>query len=472
MRLAALPLLLAALAAAASPDWNRFRGPNGSGVAEDAPLPAEVGPEANVLWQTPLPPGSSSPTLTAERVYLTAYEGDELLTFALDRETGRVLWRSALERPREETRHQLNNAASSTPVTDGENVYAFFGDFGLVSYDAHGEERWRRPLGPFSNLHGMATSPVLADDLLLLAIDQDVSSYLMVVEPDTGSISWKASRPEVVHGFSTPVLFDPPDGPRQAVLAGSYQIVSYELETGEPLWRVRGVTWQVKTVAVADRDTVYMSAWAPGADAGSRRFYPPFEKALETADANGDGKLAEAELPKELKHPGSWRAVDLDEDGFLDARDWGFFRARWASRNVTLAIRPEGRRGDLTDKAVLWDYERGVPVVSSPLLYRGVLHTIKDGGILTSLDAETGEVVGEQRLRDAIDKYYSSPVAGDGKLYLASETGKVSVLDAEPPFETLSVRDFGEAIYATPAISDGVIYLRTAKRLYAFGARP
>ena len=469
MRLAVLLLLCTLLATAASPEWSRFRGPNGSGVADGAALPDEISPEANVRWVTPLPPGSSSPALTADRIFLTAYEGDELLTLALDRATGREVWRRSLERPREETRHQLNNAASSTPATDGENVYAFFGDFGLVAYDRDGEELWRRPLGPFTNLHGMATSPVLAGGVLLVSIDQDVDAYLMALQSTTGDILWKAQRPEVVHGFSSPVLFEPKGGPAQAVLPGSYQVISYALETGEPLWRVRGVTWQVKTVAVADADTIYMSAWAPGADAGARREYPPFEKALEIADANGDGKLAEAEIPKDLKHPGSWRAVDLDEDGFLGARDWGFFRARWASRNVTLAIRPEGRRGDLTDTAVVWDYERGVPVVSSPLLYRGVLHTIKDGGILTSLDAASGKLIREQRLRDAIDKYYSSPVAGDGKIYLSSETGKVSVLDADAPFETRQVADFGEAIYATPAISDGVIYLRTASKLYAFG---
>src|SRR5690606_20952007 len=115
--------------------------------------------------------------------------------------------------------------------------------------------------------------------------------------------------PEVVHGFSSPVIFEPDGGPAQAVLPGSYQVISYALESGEPLWRVRGVTWQVKTVAVADKDTIYMSAWAPGADAGARREYPPFEEALATADADGDGKLAEAEIPKELEHPGSWRAV-------------------------------------------------------------------------------------------------------------------------------------------------------------------
>jgi len=399
MRRTALLLLLCALAGAASPEWNRFRGPNGSGVADDAPLPAKLGPETNVLWRTPLPPGSSSPTLTAERIYLTAYEGDELLTIALDRETGREVWRRAIERPREERRHRLNNAASSTPATDGENIYAFFGDFGLVSYDADGEERWRRPLGPFANLHGMAASPVVAQGRVILCIDQDVDSYLLALESDTGKTSWRTPRPEVVHGFSTPALFQLADAPAQVVVPGSYQLISYALEDGEPLWRVRGVTWQIKTAAVTDGDTVYMSAWAPGADAGSRRDYPPFEEALRIADANGDGKLAEAEIPKQLRHPGSWRAVDLDEDGFLNARDWGFFRARWASRNVTLAVRPEGRRGDLTDTGVVWDYERGVPVVSSPLLYRGVLHTIKDGGILTSLDAETGDVVREQRLR-------------------------------------------------------------------------
>ena len=453
---------------AAPPDWARFRGPNAAGVSEGVALPDKLAPGENAFWQTELPPGSSSPIVAGDRIYLTAHEGENLLTFALDRDSGKILWRRAIRREREEHRHKLNNAAAATPASDGENVYAFFADFGAVSYGPDGNERWRLPLGPFKNLHGMASSPMLAGDLLILLLDQDVGSHMLAVHKDTGKFAWRTERPEVVHGFSTPTLFEPADDVPQLIVPGSYQMASYHAASGKKLWWVTGVTWQVKTAAVVDAKRIYTSAWAPGADAGARRFFPAFPEVAKTADADGDGKLAPDEIPEEMRHTGSWRAIDLDGDGYMDGRDWSFYRARWASRNVTLAVEPKGGRGDLTETHVIWADERSVPVVSSPLLYRGAVLLIKDGGILTVLNAATGETVKRGRLREAIDKYYASPVAGDSKVYLLSETGKAVVLDAET-WEPISVTELGEPCYATPALVDGRIYVRSQQRLTAFG---
>jgi outer membrane protein assembly factor BamB len=155
----------------------------------------------------------------------------------------------------------------------------------------------------------------------------------------------------------------------------------------------------------------------------------------------------------------------------LDAREWEFYRARRSSQNVTLAVRPAGAKGDLTDKHVLWSYDRSVPQVSSPLLYKGILYTVKDGGVLTALDPERGAVLKQARLRGAIDAYYASPVAADNKLILVSEAGKVSVVSAGAEWDTLTVVDMDEPCYATPAISGGRMYLRTKSSLYCFGTR-
>lgn len=448
-------------------DWNGFRGPNAAGVADDSPLPDTLDP-AQALWQTPTPPGSSSPALTADRIFLTGYQDDQLLTLALDRKTGQIIWRRSVQRPREQRKHKLNNPASATPVTDGENVYAFFGEFGLISYGPDGQERWRQPLGPFANLHGMASSPILADGKLIFLCDQDTDSYLLALDPATGKPFWKTPRPEAVHGFATPTLFEPENGPQQLIVPGSYQLTSYELETGKKLWWVRGVTWQVKTAAVVDEDTVYMTGWAPGADAAERKFFPPFEEVIAMADTDGDGELNPEEVPEEMRHGGSWSFIDLDADGTLGKRDWSFYRARKSATNRTLAVQPNGATGDLTETHVVWDYDRGVPVVSSPLLYRGVLHTIKDGGILTSLDPKTGKVLKQGRLRDAIDKYYASPVAGDGKIFMISETCQATVIEADAPFKTLSTTKIGESCYATPAVADRTLHIRNSKVLAAY----
>lgn len=431
-------------------------------------LPAQISPGL-ALWKISLPAGSSSPVLTRDRIYVTASEADKLLTIALDRATGRVLWRRELTPPRTEARHKLNNAASSTPVTDGVNVYSFFSDFGVVAYGADGNELWRLPLGPFTNLHGMAASPLLAGDRLILPLDQDVGAYILALDKRTGKQIWRVDRPAVVHGYATPTLL----GDDQLVVPGSYLLMAYSLKTGEELWSVRGLTWQIKNTAVAGADgTIYVTGWAPGADAGESKPLPPFETAAAEIDGNKNGRLEAAELnPSQYKHGGSWRAIDLDSDGAIDPREWGFYRGRRAARNVTMAVKPEKARGDLTDTHVLWRNERFVPQVSSPLLYDGVLYTIKDGGILTSLDPKTGTIHKTARIPGAIDAYYSSPVASDGKLYIASEKGRVSVIKAAAEWEPLHVTDFDEAIYATPAIDGGRIYLRTANTLYCFGVK-
>jgi outer membrane protein assembly factor BamB len=461
---------LIALGCGHAAQWNSFRGNNASGIADTSGLPVEFGANRNVVWKTPLPAGTSSPVLTSDRIFLTGHEAGKLITLALSRKDGRLLWRRMLEPPRSELLHKLNSPASATPVTDGQNVYAFFGDFGLVSYGPDGNERWRLPLGPFSNLHGMAASPLLAGETLIMVCDQDTNSFIVAAGKDTGKVLWRIERPEIVHGFSTPTLFTSTDGVRQFIIPTSYMLMSYSVETGKELWRVRGLTWQLKTTALVAGDTIFATGWAPGADPGQAKPVPAFEQVVSEIDANGDGKLAPEEIPPHYKHTGSWQAIDLDHDGFLDARDWAFFRARRSARNMTLAVRPGNARGDLTDSHVLWRNDRFVPQVSSPLLYQGVLYIIKDGGILTSLDPVTGATLKTARVPGALDNYYSSPVAADGKVYLAGETGKISVIRAGREWEVLAVNDLDEATYATAAIEAGRIYLRTAKSLYCFAA--
>ncbi len=454
---------------AAAGDWPAFRGPNNSGVADTSGLPVEFGPAKAVVWKTALPSGTSSPVVMRDRVWITGFENASLVTLCLDRATGKILWRSQIAQPRSVPKHKLNSPASATPVTDGENVYVFFGEFGLISYDREGKERWRIPLGPFSTLHGMGTSPVLVGEKLILVCDQDTDSFLLAVDKSTGKTIWKVERPEVVHGFATPTVFRPAGGPVQLIVPGSYQVESYALDTGRKLWWVRGLTWQVKPSAVVSDDMVFVTGWAPGADAGERTNLPTFDVVLKEADQNGDGRISKDELPAKWKHSGSWEFIDLNRDGVLDAREWEFYRARRSAQNVTMAIKPGKATGDLTETHVAWTYDRSVPQVSTPLLYKGVLYTIHDGGILTAFDPAKGTVLKQGRLRGAVDPYYASPVAAEGRVYLISETGKLSVVTAGAEWDTIAVNDMDENCYATPALVDGRIYLRTRSTLYCFG---
>ena len=463
-----LLLVLSSLHAA---DWSRFRGPDGLGVAETNGLPDDFGPQTNVAWKTALPMGKSSPVFTTDHIFLTAHENEKLFTLCLDRKTGKILWRREAPGRRLEKMHTLNDEASSSPVTDGENVYVFFGGFGLLSYGPDGNERWRRPMGPFTNFHGMGASPVLEGDKLLMVVDQDIEAYVVAVNKADGKMAWKTGRPDMVHSFSTPIVHRPAGGPAELptelIVPGSYQMVSYEVETGKELWRVRGLTYQVKSVPVIEGDTLYFNSWAPGGMPSRRLVLPKFPQMLAGYDADKDGKLSKAEVPKEW-HPGNWPMQDLDKDTVFDAREWKYYSARRTSTNSTMAIKLGGR-GDVTDTHVLWRHQKSLPDVPSVLLYRDVLYNVKKGGIVTSLDPKTGEVFKIGRLRDALDDYYASPVATDGKVYMASMTGKVSILKAAGEWEVLHTNDLGEDIFATPAIVDGRMYLRTSENLYCFG---
>ncbi|MEX2260405.1 MAG: PQQ-binding-like beta-propeller repeat protein [Bryobacteraceae bacterium] len=448
-------------------DWHQFRGPNSSGIGDSKGLPVEFGPDKNVIWKTSLPPGHSSPVFTKDRIFLTAIDSGKLFTFCLDRATGRIQWRREVPRPREQELHKSNHPASPSPVTDGRNVYVFFGDYGLVSFGPDGNERWKLPLGPFNNPMGMGSSPVLAGNTLLQVCDQESGSFFIALDKDTGKTKWRVERPEVTRGFSTPLLYQQKDGPQEVLVTGAYQMTSYAVETGKPVWWLRGLTWQLKPTPVLSEDKMYIQGWAGGADDGQQEEVMPFEEALRRFDANKDGKIVKAEITDE-KLLKDWLNLDLDKDNEVNERDWRFFRSRRLAQNGILAFKLGGE-GDMTEKNFLWRYTKSLPNVPSPLLYDGVLYMLKEGGILTSFDPDTGKVLKQARLQGALGQYFSSPVAADGKIYTVSEEGKASVLKPGGEWEILAVHDLGEECHATPAILDNRIYLRTKNTLYCFG---
>jgi len=466
MRCAILPLIALGLSGG---DWPQLRGPAGSGLCPGCgSFPIEFGPQKNVFWKTALPEGKSSPVLIGDRIFLTAAEGEELITFGLSRTTGKVEWRNSVRAPKREFQHTLNHRAAPTAVSEGKNLYVFFADFGLLSYDLNGKERWRLPLGPFNSQHGIVASPVYADGRVILVVDQDTDAFIIGVDASTGNVAWKTPR-HVINGYSTPIIHRPAGGPAEVIAPGSYQLTAYSVADGEQRWFVRGLTCQPKSAPTIVGDMLYFSGWTTGNDDGQQVDLPPFAEVVAAADKNRDLKLAPEELPKPWQPTGTWRAVDLDRDGFLNEREWTFFRTRRASRNAILAVKLGGK-GDVTETHVKWRYSKSLPDVSAPLVYNGVVYLVRNGGILTTLDAQTGAVLKQARLREAMDDYYSSPIGVDGKVYIASEHGKVVVLRAGGDWEVLAVNDFESDIFATPAISEGKMYIRTKDALYAIAA--
>lgn len=462
-----LSLVLMVVAAGAD-DWPRFRGPNGTGIAETGPLPAELSATRNVLWKTTLPPGYSSPVVSGGRIFVTAFEGDKLLTIALERASGKELWRRESPRDRQEKLDRRNGPASPTPVADGTNVYVFFADYGLVSYTFAGVERWRTPLGPFNNVYGMGASPVLAGDMVVLVCDQNRGSFAAGFRQRDGREVWRQPRPEALSGHSTPIVYDPAGAPLQVIAPGSFRMASYAVATGEIVSWVNGLPGEMKSGPVLVGDTVYVSGFStPENDPGNQVIVPPFEEVLAKQDADKNGKLSPAEAPDERTRK-YFVFIDLDEDGAADAAEWRIWVAGSASENGLLAFRAGGR-GDQTGKSLRWRYSRSVPQLPTALVYRGVVYMINDGGILTTLDAATGAVKKQERLRGAVDNYYASPVAGDGKVYIVSQSGVVAVLDAARDQAVLSTGELDDEVYATPAIAGRRIFVRTRAALYCFG---
>jgi outer membrane protein assembly factor BamB len=448
-------------------DWPQFRGKNAAGVAEDTNLPVRFGPEKNVVWKTSLPPGPSSPSIAGDRIFLTGLEDEKLFTFALDRATGRVLWRREAPRPRKQALQENNHPASPTPVTDGENVYVFFADFGLLAYGPNGDLLWAGALGPFNNPFGHGSSPVLVGDLVLQVCDQDSGSFFIAVEKATGKVRWNTARPHAQRGYATPVVYHPPGAEPQVLVVGSYQLDAYDVATGKSVWRFGGLPWQIKPTPVMSDDAIFLVTRAGESDPGEQEIVPPFPAALAKLDKDKNGKLSKDEIVDERAIRRFDEYLDLDDSGFLEERDWEQFRLRRTGMNALWAYRLGGE-GDVTESNFLWKNSRSLPNVPSPLVYQGVLYTLKEGGIFTSFDPKTGEILKQGRLQGALGAYYASPVAADGKIYAVSEEGNVAVIQAGAEWELLAVNAMNDGSKSTPAIVDGRLYVRTYGALYCF----
>jgi outer membrane protein assembly factor BamB len=469
--------LVAILALAASdPDWSRFRGPNGTGIAKVSGLPTEFGPAKNVVWKTATPAGHSSPVLTPSQIFMTGADGEKLVVLGLDRATGKEQWRREVPRRLKGRLENVNGPASPSPVTDGTNVYAFFQDFGLIAFTTAGKELWRMPLGPFNMFYGFGASPILVNGLLILPVDQDTGSYLLGVDAKTGRQRYKIDRPGVISGYSTPTIYQPKDGGTQILVPESFQLSAYDVKDGHRVWWVRGLACEMKSVVSIDGDTAWINGWGfsqnqPGMQVPTISW----EEGLKVYDKNGDKVIGDDEvtgatpaLDRMLSPKYGFAAFDGDRDHKLTEKEWGVMRAMLAAENGLLAIKLGGK-GDTTEGAVKWKYTRPVPQVPSTLLYNNVLFMVNDSGILISFDPATGTVIKQGRLKGAIDKYFASPVGADGKVYLVSQDGTASVVDAKGEWEILAVNPLDDEVFATPAFAEGRMYVRTKSSLYAFG---
>ena len=427
----------------AGADWPQWRGPDGTGVADDAP-PTRWSARENVRWRAPLGGlGVSTPIVSGERIFVTSQIGSgvrrpgnhprlvqggdaaaageqalgtgkpdaaaaqEARTFflveALNRSDGRRAWEYRTEATGDFPGvHDKHNMASPSPVTDGRMVYAWFGTGQLVALTSDGTRVWERHLGreiaPFDIQWGHGSSPVLHDDLLLLLCDQPSASYLLALDKRTGKERWKADRGKGRFSYSTPLVVRT-KARTEVIVNSNERVDAYDVATGAPLWHL-----------------------------GDANRFP---------------------VPSPIVH-----------DGII-------YMSRGYRSGPFFAVRPGGT-GDVSATHVLWHVPTGAPYVSSLVYHDGRVYMANDVGVLTAVDATTGGRVWQERI-DGV--FSASPVAASGHVYFASESGETIVVQSRGTPTVVARNAVGERTIASPAIAGGRIYLRTDGHLFAIGSR-
>jgi outer membrane protein assembly factor BamB len=454
------------LSHAAESQFSYFRSDAGRQIGT-GPLPDRLDTPEGLNWRVPMDSGHSTPIIRDGKIFLTSFQAEskQLAVVALDEKSGRQLWRDAIIPEQIEQTHAIGNPATATPACDGERLFVFFGSAGLFCYDLTGRKLWEQKIGPFRDEYGAGSSPILLDNKVIINQDHDTDSFLAAFDRVTGRRLWRSARPDAVRSYSTPTVWMH-DGRAELLVPGALRLTAYEPNEGKPLWWINGLARIVIPTPVPSGPLVYMASWAPGGDSGKRITLPSWDTALAKWDSNHDGKLSKDEIDDHEVLDRFFR-MDLDQDGMLNQREWDrhaeiFQRAQ----NAMLAIKPSGA-GELDEQAIIWKHTRGIPYVASPLLDHGILWMVKEGGIVTKLEAKSGELLQEERV-PGIGNYFASPVAGDGRVYFCSEPGTVSIVAADRSWRVISSRDFHEKIYATPCLKGDRFYLRTDRALYCF----
>ncbi|MCC6234874.1 MAG: PQQ-binding-like beta-propeller repeat protein [Verrucomicrobiales bacterium] len=476
----------------AQPHWPQFRGPNGQGVSPDAHPPITFSTSTNLLWRTVVEPGHSSPVIWGNRIFLTSYRTGELSVVAFARDTGNRNWSWKVSAGPVGDVHAASSPAAPSVAADATRAYAYFGSWGLVALDHEGHEVWRRPLTPPRNRYGMATSPILHGGNVILVLDaDDTQSRIVAFRQENGVIAWETERPGQRATWSTPALWTAPaqsGGSEALIVLSAQRLSAYQPSDGRELWTLDGFPQETVSVPAIGSDLVFAGAAALGGR-GDERYDAMGWKQLLQFDANADGLVSTNEIPDDFRmvlrpdlprdHSGyavpfpfkrDFRNRDLNRDGQLDEREWEQSVKNWeaSSRPVLMAVRPGPGPTNALER-VQWKVSRGLPEMPSFLLLRDRVFYVRDGGLLSCVDASTGRQLYQERV-GAAGQYCASPIAADQRLYLASVPGIVTVVDASTDeLRVLARNEIGEAIHATPALAGSALYVRTAQHLMAFG---
>jgi len=428
-------------AAASAADWPSFRGREASGINEKQNLPDTWNPATgeNILWKTPIPGlAHSSPIIWGDTIYVTSAissragatfkpglygDGDasddrsaqRWMLYAIDKQSGKIKWeRTASQGEPRNKRHIKSTYASASPATDGRVVVAWFGSQGIYAYDVDGGLRWSVDLGRIdmgaydipAYEWGPASSPIIWNGMVIVQCDTQADSFLLALNAETGETMWKTDRQELP-SWGTPTIVTTSAGPELITNASNF-VRGYDPRTGKELWRLGGSSKiTAPTPIFADGLHIIASGRAP-------------------------------ERPIFAVKPGS-------------------------QGDLTLA------NGSTENRQVAWSKTGRGSYMPTPIAYRGIVYVLGNNGILDTYESKSGEEIYRQRLPLIGSGYSASPVAADGKLYLSSEDGEMLVVSAGATFKFIASSSMGETVMATPALSDGVMYVRGASTLFAIG---
>ncbi|UCG56743.1 MAG: PQQ-binding-like beta-propeller repeat protein [Phycisphaerales bacterium] len=433
----AFPVLVAAISLLtpstfAEANWPQFRGPS-AGVVKDDILPDTWSTTENVVWAVEIPGRAwSSPIVWGDRIFLTsaASEGDtempkkglyfggnrskpsdklhRWMVYCVDFDTGKILWeRLAHKAVPQHPLHIKNTYASETPVTDGERVYAYFGNVGLFCYDLKGEQLWSEKWPSFKIRYnwGTAASPVLHEDRLFIVNDNDQQSFLVALDKKTGEQIWRVERDEKSN-WATPYIWENKQR-TELVTPGTVKVRSYDLD-GQLLWELGGMSSIAIPTPCAEHGLLFVSS----------------------------GYVGDRKRPLFAVRPGAAGDISLEDD-------------------------------QNSNEYVAWCQRKGGPYNPSPVAYGGYVYVLYDRGLLSCYDARTGdEVYGRQRLAEGASAFTVSPWANNGKIFCLSEDGETFVVQAGPEFKVLGRNELDEMCMATPAAGRGSLIIRTMSKVY------
>jgi outer membrane protein assembly factor BamB len=389
-------------------DWPVWRGPQGDGRSAESGFPTHWSATENIRWKTPCLPGHASPIVVGEQIFTAGYEAETgaRVLLAFSRSDGSPRWRKTVVESGAERIHSENSRASSTPASDGRQVYCAFLDGRepvVAAYTLRGDVVWTVRPGVFSSVHGFCSTPILHKDKVIVNCDHDGPGYIVALSAADGKELWRIERPNRTRSYVAPLLREA-GGRVQLVLSGSKCIAGYDPDTGKLLWMIDGPTDQFVASMV-----------------------------------------------------------------FSDRTQWFYMTGGFPKHHV-MAIRPDGT-GNITSSHIAWHYNPpspvGVSYVPSPIVEGDWLLLNDDRGFAHAFDARSGEIVWSERF----GRQHASLVSTGGLVYFLNDAGECRVVRPAEKFAVVSVNSLGEGTYASPALSEGQIFLRSNGHLWCVGER-